>query len=87
MYSSKDFFNDRDQIRRFLQSWSHLLKKSVMENLIFYADATDHLEMSYLGLCRHFEIILDIVEIINSTHYYIYAETRSFRDEMLHLQE
>ena len=27
----------RDQIRRFLQIWSHLLKKSVMENFIFCA--------------------------------------------------
>ena len=47
----------------------------------FCAGATGHLEMFYLGLCRYFKIIVDVVETINSTHYY----RRSFRDEMLHL--
>ena len=32
-----DFFSKCDQIRRFLRIWSHLLKKSVMENFIFCA--------------------------------------------------
>ena len=31
----KDFFSKCDQIRGFLQIWSYLLKKSLMENLIF----------------------------------------------------
>ena len=30
--SIKDFFSKFDQIRSFLQIWSHLLKKSLMEN-------------------------------------------------------
>ena len=30
-----DFFSKCDQIRRKLRIWSHLLKKSVMENFIF----------------------------------------------------
>ena len=33
----KDFFNKYDQIRSFLRIWSHLLKKSFMENFIFCA--------------------------------------------------
>ena len=33
----KDFFSKCDQIRRNLQIWLHLLKKSLMQNLIFYA--------------------------------------------------
>ena len=35
----KDFFSkcDQDQIRSFLQIWSHLQKKYSMENFIFYA--------------------------------------------------
>ena len=33
----KDFFSKCDQIRSFLRIWSHLLKKSLMENFIFYA--------------------------------------------------
>ena len=31
----KDFWNKCDQIHRNLQIWSHLLKKSLMENFIF----------------------------------------------------
>ena len=33
----KDFFGKCDQIRSYLQIWSHLLKKSLMENFIFCA--------------------------------------------------
>ena len=36
-FSIKDFFSKFDQIRRKLQIWSHLLKKSLMENFIFCA--------------------------------------------------
>ena len=35
MFSIKDFFCKRNQIRRKLRIWSHLLKKSLMENIIF----------------------------------------------------
>ena len=35
-YSIKDFFSKCDEIHSFLQIWSHLLKKSVMENFIFF---------------------------------------------------
>ena len=34
-FSKKDFFSKCDQIRRKLRIWSHLLKKSLMVNLIF----------------------------------------------------
>ena len=36
-FSSKDFFSKCDQIRRKLQIWSHVLKKSLTENFIFCA--------------------------------------------------
>ena len=36
-FSIKDFFIKCDQIRRKLSTWLHLLKKSLMENLIFCA--------------------------------------------------
>ena len=34
-FSIKDFFSRCDKIRSLLQIWSNLLKKSLMENLIF----------------------------------------------------
>ena len=34
-FSIKDFFSKSDQIRRKLQIWSHLLKKSLIGNFIF----------------------------------------------------
>ena len=36
-FSIKDFFSKYDQIRRKLRIWSHLLKKSLMENFFFCA--------------------------------------------------
>ena len=36
-FSIKDFFSKCDQIRSFLRVWSHLLKKSLIENFIFHA--------------------------------------------------
>ena len=36
-FSIKDLFSKRDQIRRKLRIWSHLLKKSLTENFIFCA--------------------------------------------------
>ena len=35
-FSISDFFGKCDQIRRKLRIWSHLLKKSVVENFIFF---------------------------------------------------
>ena len=37
MFSIKEFFSKCDQIHSFLRIWSHLLKKSLMENFIFCA--------------------------------------------------
>ena len=36
-FSIKDYFSKCDQIRSFLRIWSHLLKKSLMENFTFCA--------------------------------------------------
>ena len=41
-FSIKHFLGKCDQIRRKLRIWSHLLKKSLMENIIFsYSDLID----------------------------------------------
>ena len=45
----KDFFSKCDQIRRKPRIWSHLLKKSLMENFIFCA-------VKYLNFRRLFHI-------------------------------
>ena len=36
-FSGKDFLSKCDQIRSFLRTWSYLLRKSLMENFIFFA--------------------------------------------------
>ena len=40
-FSIKDFFSKSDQIRSFLQIWSHLQEKSLMEIVIFCAMNVD----------------------------------------------
>ena len=36
-FSMKDYLSKCDQIRSFLRIWSHLLKKSLMENFTLWA--------------------------------------------------
>ena len=36
-FSIKDYFSQRNQTRKKLRIWSHLLKKPLMENFIFCA--------------------------------------------------
>ena len=54
-FSIKDFFSKCDQIRRKLRIWSHLLKKSLMENFIFFA--VNHLKPQHESLHRLFSLI------------------------------
>ena len=49
MFSVKGFFSKCDQIRSFLQIWSHLLEKYLMENFIFCAEQEFSLELK-IGL-------------------------------------
>ena len=44
----KDFFSKFDQIRSFLRIWSHLLKKSLMENFIFCTVSTNQSLCNYI---------------------------------------
>ena len=46
-FSIKDFFSKCDQIRSFLQIWSHSLKKSLIENFIFCTVKTIYTKTSY----------------------------------------
>ena len=49
-FSIQDFFSKCDQIRRKQQIWSHLLKKSLMENFIFCAVIVPHVA-HYFWIC------------------------------------
>ena len=48
-FSIKDFSSKCDQIRSFLQIWSHLLEKSLMGNFTFCAEQEFSLELK-IGL-------------------------------------
>ena len=51
----KDFFSRCDQIRSFLRIWSHLLKKSLMENFIFCAVFVQTLLKIAMKVFRNFQ--------------------------------
>ena len=58
-FSIKDFFNQCDHIRSFLQIWSYLLKKFSMENFIFCAlKCVDFIPFQFtdlqVGLCKEY---------------------------------
>ena len=54
-FSMKDFFSKCDRISGFLRIWSHLLKKSLMENFIFCAVSSIayHFEKSKYFILSH----------------------------------
>ena len=74
-FSIKDFFSKCDQIR----IWSHLLKKSLMENFIFLCSEQDGKAILISWNNLHFvlkkEIILEL--ILESWKYYKYELTQS----------
>ena len=51
MFSIKDFFSKCDQIRRALQIWSHLLKKSLMKSCIFFYGDYLHIHLIPYQMC------------------------------------
>ena len=56
-FSIKEFFSKCDQIHSFLGIWSHLLKKSLMENFIFYCSV--NMELSayvFLSVPNMYEV-------------------------------
>ena len=57
-FSIEDFFSKYDQIRRKLWIWSHLLKKSLMENFIFSAVSVALVLLSPDLLGREFLIFM-----------------------------
>ena len=53
-FSINDFFSKCDQICSFLRIWSYFLKKSLMENFIFFAVIAEriHSQHLFLELCE-----------------------------------
>ena len=62
-FSIKDFFSKCDQIRSFLQIWSHLLKKSLMENFMIYLQR-DPISFIIIPLRK------DLLQILNNQIIY-----------------
>ena len=68
-FSIKDFSSKCDQIRSFLRIWSHLLKKSLIENFIFCAvfDIFRNLQISRLTA-----LIICKLESTGNELFYLY---------------
>ena len=66
-FSLKDFFSKCDQICSFLRIWSHVPKKSLMENFIFcvvklFDECTHHVpktstKLELLSLCQAYIVV------------------------------
>ena len=57
IFSIKDFLSKCDQIRRKLRIWSHLLKKSLMENFIFRVVSPFHFSLKDYAVVPFFPIL------------------------------
>ena len=69
----KNFFSKCDQIRSFLWIWSHVLKKSLMENVIFCAILPFFL--SYLEDLLCYTLVL---HLIKTWHFYQQQYPKSY---------
>ena len=59
-FSIKDFFSKCDHIHKKVRIWSHLLKKSLLENFIFCEVFEDLLTMIYLQKSVEMENCLEL---------------------------
>ena len=70
----KDFFSKYDQIRRKLRIWSHLLKKSLMENFIFYVVNKAKVSIELTTASKQAPLLIHIEEKVTLTdHDYVIA--------------
>ena len=63
-FSIKDLFSTCDEIRRKLRIWSHLLKKSLMENFFFLCSDDDENDDYDNTLCDSCDTIQKVHIII-----------------------
>ena len=77
-FSIKDFFSKCDQIRSFLQIWSHLLKKYLMKNFNFCAVFERVLTKFLLSVHCSFLLFLDL-----ASHKSLYVSLQLFCNSLL----
>ena len=69
-FSIIDFFSKCDQIRSFMQIWSHLLKKSLIENFIFYeVYKLAHLQKHQIQVYIVFHVLPLLNRSVQKTNY------------------
>ena len=61
-FSIKDFFSKCKEICSFLRIWSHLLKKSLMENFIFSAVTVHMRESKKMNLSKVLKFLESLFE-------------------------
>ena len=66
-FSINDFFSKYDQIRSFLRIWSHLLKKCLMENLIFLCSVTNKRSTENLSVLNRVQPVCPSYRIQSTT--------------------
>ena len=62
-FSIKNFFSKCDQIRSFLRIWSHLLKKSLMENFIFFSSVPACATTWFWPLPSNLNVVRQILQL------------------------
>ena len=80
-FSIKGFFSEGDQFRRKLLIWSHLLKKSVMENFIFCAVLNWKVLNCYDNMKNFNERLMS-----NIGDYFLFDIVKNFLQLMLYFQ-
>ena len=66
-FSINDFFSKYDQIRSFLRIWSHLLKKCLMQNLIFLCSVTNKRSTENLSVLNRVQPVCPSYRIQSTT--------------------
>ena len=72
MFSIKDFFSKCYQIRRKLRIWSHVMKKSLMENIVFCEVLVEHLSTNQSKVLLENQIQTDV-----SRYYILFTRNKN----------
>ena len=77
-FSIKDFFSKYLQIRRKLRIWSHLLKKSLIENFIFFFCS----KISIYSSAIRFRLLIKLVTILCQRGIFSLTSKKPFRNHL-----